>query len=1205
MSLTSSHPPSEEWIEADFLVANPKGIHAGPVSLLETIVKQHQPKRAILKTTNGEFDVFNTLSMLGSAVVQGQKVMLRFEGLPEKELQILLNEAMTNVKDGEVPVFKLDGKIRNVRSELREPTKGVQEAKPSDIEEEMKILKRHAQEGIARVLIVEDRSEVSGFLNDAIKGWKKGAAKVSVTVVRNGEAGLDMATHGDYDLVWSDFNIPGKNGAEMATAIHAVKPELPIVLWSGNIVPEEMFSRRGKGSTPEEKAADQLLERGIIVRVLGKPVEFSMIKFTLKEMDQHVKAVAQKKLDALRSALPPVAQGEETSALAEVQSDQPIVQEVTRPLDPLTISIDEAAKVQNIFIVGHQGQNYAQLSYDVKHFGIFVPLLLKKFPNAKIHIAADYPNLFAAKRFSSRVVPVRDSDYLKGTEPQTVEPTSVPRGTIADVIAQGHAEKFATWLTDQGCDMVFDFTRNGESLQGALLKMSEQERKKPVAERRYLPAAFIHMSPLAGADAPAGNVPKPVVVIDANKPQGSQLYHVKGTETASTRKTPQGKPPKHWEMIKRVFRELGLWKDKMDLQDIDLQQLGLDELEKEGVKKELEGMLRRTGLAEPDIQEVMKNGRKFIYVNVFSHSEPELGGSELWVPMLSWILKNTNAVLFFASSGPKDQARHAEKLEPVLVALKAMHPEALKRIVSVTPDLSVDKVIQLMRVMDLVMTPDHSGFSDMATVLNVRQFQVASTEDSPTTTYRKNSRVVTKGSAVAAVSEIEAMFPKQYKLARSRILASNLFQRALVIDDTESVRNVSQVILQRAVGIPNVDVAVNGQDALEKVTSDHDLIVCDIEMPVMDGPEFFERLMQRRKDERQPMPSFLFISGDGANKSKIAEHIQGGRVAFLQKPVGVVELQAMVHKLAQSQSQTDQGSESGMTQRAELRQLELQGSTPEARAELRFTKDLTTVETGMPTERLEAVRWTAHEVEDIFSETAIEALIPGESIDKRAIARAWIASQLIKDAPESGISNKRLEKLLTMLMNSVSVAVKAAVSASTAPGPQIQANLFGITEKQLMSWDRDLAVFLGMLVGFRATFSGNVDLNAATAKRSELRIYELARKHGIALAEGQFRLVPAQGDNFFASFRQGDSVAAFVARDEDQLPRVNGARSTYWVTGDKSGGITVIEAWGIVLLRTVSDLKPNLEIQHADHYRAILDLVRNAIQGYLKLSIAA
>lgn len=66
-------------------------------------------------------------------------------------------------------------------------------------------------------------------------------------------------------------------------------------------------------------------------------------------------------------------------------------------------------------------------------------------------------------------------------------------------------------------------------------------------------------------------------------------------------------------------------------------------------------------------------------------------------------------------------------------------------------------------------------------------------------------------------------------------------ERILLVDDEQVIANALAHVL-RSAGY-HIDVACNGQEALEKVSHVHyDLIICDVKMPVMDGEAFYLQL---------------------------------------------------------------------------------------------------------------------------------------------------------------------------------------------------------------------------------------------------------------------------------------------------------------------------------------------------------------------------
>jgi two-component system, cell cycle sensor histidine kinase and response regulator CckA len=133
--------------------------------------------------------------------------------------------------------------------------------------------------------------------------------------------------------------------------------------------------------------------------------------------------------------------------------------------------------------------------------------------------------------------------------------------------------------------------------------------------------------------------------------------------------------------------------------------------------------------------------------------------------------------------------------------------------------------------------------------------------------------------------------------------ASQIFQRAkgsetiLLVEDERTVRELSEDILRDA-GY-RVLVAANGVEALD-VCEDHkettiDLVVTDVVMPKMGGPELAKRLGSLR-----PSVKTLFLSGY-TNATMMHSETLNGRVDFLQKPFGAQSLTNKVRWVLDSQ----------------------------------------------------------------------------------------------------------------------------------------------------------------------------------------------------------------------------------------------------------------------------------------------------------------
>lgn len=79
-----------------------------------------------------------------------------------------------------------------------------------------------------RILVVDDDPDVRQFLSASLE-----TLGFDVTVAEDAEHGLRVIESVDPDLMMVDFAMPGMNGAQMAKAVRARRPEIPIIFASG------------------------------------------------------------------------------------------------------------------------------------------------------------------------------------------------------------------------------------------------------------------------------------------------------------------------------------------------------------------------------------------------------------------------------------------------------------------------------------------------------------------------------------------------------------------------------------------------------------------------------------------------------------------------------------------------------------------------------------------------------------------------------------------------------------------------------------------------------------------------------------------------------------------------------------------------------------------------------------------------------------
>ena len=121
----------------------------------------------------------------------------------------------------------------------------------------------------------------------------------------------------------------------------------------------------------------------------------------------------------------------------------------------------------------------------------------------------------------------------------------------------------------------------------------------------------------------------------------------------------------------------------------------------------------------------------------------------------------------------------------------------------------------------------------------------------------------------------------------------------LLVEDEEDTREATRLTLERLGA--DVRTARDGVEALEIVTAEHvDLVVCDLQMPRMDGFEFLHAL--RNLEGRMP-PSVIAISGLASS----ADHRRikaAGFAGHVDKPFDDVRLLAAIDEAIPGRSPT-------------------------------------------------------------------------------------------------------------------------------------------------------------------------------------------------------------------------------------------------------------------------------------------------------------
>ncbi len=106
--------------------------------------------------------------------------------------------------------------------------------------------------------------------------------------------------------------------------------------------------------------------------------------------------------------------------------------------------------------------------------------------------------------------------------------------------------------------------------------------------------------------------------------------------------------------------------------------------------------------------------------------------------------------------------------------------------------------------------------------------------------------------------------------------------RALIVDDSGVMRKIVERSLRQAgLDLSEVLEAGNGAEALGALQQQTvDLILSDINMPVMDGLEFVRRLQENEAARRIPV---VMITTEGS-ESHVVKALQLGAKGYIRKP---------------------------------------------------------------------------------------------------------------------------------------------------------------------------------------------------------------------------------------------------------------------------------------------------------------------------------
>ncbi len=117
--------------------------------------------------------------------------------------------------------------------------------------------------------------------------------------------------------------------------------------------------------------------------------------------------------------------------------------------------------------------------------------------------------------------------------------------------------------------------------------------------------------------------------------------------------------------------------------------------------------------------------------------------------------------------------------------------------------------------------------------------------------------------------------------------------KILIVDDDEDLRTVIEVVARR-VGDWQVLLAASGAEALERAKSEQpDVILLDVMMAEMDGPETLARLRQQTSTAHIPV---IFLTAK-AQKHEVQSYLALGANGVIIKPFEAMTLPDEIRRI--------------------------------------------------------------------------------------------------------------------------------------------------------------------------------------------------------------------------------------------------------------------------------------------------------------------
>jgi signal transduction histidine kinase/FixJ family two-component response regulator len=138
--------------------------------------------------------------------------------------------------------------------------------------------------------------------------------------------------------------------------------------------------------------------------------------------------------------------------------------------------------------------------------------------------------------------------------------------------------------------------------------------------------------------------------------------------------------------------------------------------------------------------------------------------------------------------------------------------------------------------------------------------------------------------------------------------------RILVVEDEPTVAQVIVDVLREEGH--QIEAVLDSREGLTRISRTHfDLVICDLRMPRLDGPAFYETLVSAGSPVRNRI---IFVTGDTL-APRTLEFLEAHALPYLAKPFLVEELKLAVNRMLEQIHKDSAASEQQASQRAQMR----------------------------------------------------------------------------------------------------------------------------------------------------------------------------------------------------------------------------------------------------------------------------------------------